>query len=128
MSEVVYGGGDALELDALAVYSHPDDAELAAGGTLLKLKSLGYRTGVLDMTRGEMGTRGTREVREEEARADVPGRPGAVRDQHETQPPGDVLLAHWCTILVSVILDGLPMHLRWRWVIALLARQRLCPA
>ncbi len=58
-----------IELDVLAVYSHPDDAELAAGGTLLKLKSLGYRTGVLDMTRGEMGTRGTREVREEEARA-----------------------------------------------------------
>ena len=57
-----------IELDALAVYSHPDDAELAAGGTLIKLKSLGYRTGVLDMTRGEMGTRGTRELREQEAR------------------------------------------------------------
>ncbi|HEX5709356.1 MAG TPA: bacillithiol biosynthesis deacetylase BshB1 [Pyrinomonadaceae bacterium] len=60
---------EPIELDVLGVYSHPDDAELAAGGTLLKLKSLGYRTGVLDMTRGEMGTRGTRELREEEARA-----------------------------------------------------------
>ncbi len=58
-----------IEIDVLAVYSHPDDAELAAGGTIIKLKSLGYRTGVLDMTRGEMGTRGTRELREEEARA-----------------------------------------------------------
>ncbi|HEX8707964.1 MAG TPA: bacillithiol biosynthesis deacetylase BshB1 [Pyrinomonadaceae bacterium] len=58
-----------IELDALAVFSHPDDAELTAGGTLLKLKSLGYRTGVLDMTRGEMGTRGTPEGRAEEARA-----------------------------------------------------------
>jgi bacillithiol biosynthesis deacetylase BshB1 len=57
-----------LELDALAVFSHPDDAELSAAGTLLKLKSLGYRTGVLDMTRGEMGTRGTVEGRAEEAR------------------------------------------------------------
>ena len=57
-----------VELDVLAVYSHPDDAELAAGGTLLKLKHLGHRTGVLDMTRGEMGTRGTREIREGEAR------------------------------------------------------------
>jgi bacillithiol biosynthesis deacetylase BshB1 len=55
-------------LDALAVFSHPDDAELTAGGTLLKLKHLGYRTGVLDMTRGEMGTRGTVEQRADEAR------------------------------------------------------------
>jgi bacillithiol biosynthesis deacetylase BshB1 len=54
-------------LDALAVFSHPDDAELSVSGTLLKLKSLGYRTGVCDMTRGEMGTRGTPETRAEEA-------------------------------------------------------------
>jgi bacillithiol biosynthesis deacetylase BshB1 len=58
-----------LELDVLAVFSHPDDAELTVAGTLLKLKALNYRTGVLDMTRGEMGTRGTVEVRAEEARA-----------------------------------------------------------
>src|ERR687885_3054561 len=57
-----------MELDALAVFSHPDDAELTVAGTLLKLKSQGYRTGVLDMTRGEMGTRGTPEVRAAEAR------------------------------------------------------------
>jgi bacillithiol biosynthesis deacetylase BshB1 len=57
-----------LEIDALGVFSHPDDAELSAAGTLLKLKSMGYRTGVLDMTRGEMGTRGTPEGRAEEAR------------------------------------------------------------
>ena len=68
MSEVLYGGDEGLELDALAVYSHPDDAELTSAGTLLKLKSLGHSTGVLDMTRGEMGTRGTPEQRAEEAR------------------------------------------------------------
>jgi bacillithiol biosynthesis deacetylase BshB1 len=56
-----------FELDVLAVYSHPDDAELSVSGTLLRLKSQGYRTAVLDMTRGEMGTRGTPEVRSEEA-------------------------------------------------------------
>jgi len=56
-----------IELDVLGVFSHPDDAELAVAGTLLKLKSLGYRTGVLDMSRGEMGTRGTPEIRHEEA-------------------------------------------------------------
>jgi bacillithiol biosynthesis deacetylase BshB1 len=54
-------------LDVLAVFSHPDDAELSVSGTLLKLKSLGYRTGVCDMTRGEMGTRGTPETRAQEA-------------------------------------------------------------
>ncbi len=59
---------DKVELDALAVFSHPDDAELTVAGTLLRLKHLGYRTGVLDMTRGEMGTRGTLEGRAEEAR------------------------------------------------------------
>ncbi len=55
------------QLDVLAVFSHPDDAELSVAGTLLKLKKLGYRTGVCDMTRGEMGTRGTPELRAQEA-------------------------------------------------------------
>ncbi|HEU4711272.1 MAG TPA: bacillithiol biosynthesis deacetylase BshB1 [Pyrinomonadaceae bacterium] len=56
-----------IHLDVLAVFSHPDDAELSVAGTLLKLKSLGYRTGVCDLTRGEMGTRGTPEIRANEA-------------------------------------------------------------
>ena len=55
------------QLDVLAIFSHPDDAELSVAGTLLKLKKLGYRTGVCDMTRGEMGTRGTPEIRAKEA-------------------------------------------------------------
>ncbi|MBV9959479.1 MAG: bacillithiol biosynthesis deacetylase BshB1, partial [Acidobacteria bacterium] len=55
------------EVDALAVFSHTDDAELTVAGTLLKLKSQGYSTAVLDMTRGEMGTRGTPEIRASEA-------------------------------------------------------------
>jgi bacillithiol biosynthesis deacetylase BshB1 len=54
-------------LDVLAIFSHPDDAELSVSGTLLKLKSIGYRTGVCDVTRGEMGTRGTPEIRAKEA-------------------------------------------------------------
>jgi len=54
-------------LDVLAVFSHPDDAELSVSGTLLKLKTLGYRTGVCDVTKGEMGTRGTPELRASEA-------------------------------------------------------------
>lgn len=58
-----------MEVDILAIFAHPDDVELAVGGTLLKMKHLGYRTGALDVTRGEMGTRGTIEGREEEAAA-----------------------------------------------------------
>jgi N-acetylglucosamine malate deacetylase 1 len=54
-------------IDVLAIFAHPDDAELHIGGTLLKLKSFGLKTGVLDVTRGEMGTRGTPEIRAEEA-------------------------------------------------------------
>ena len=56
------------EVDILAVFAHPDDMELTVGGTLLKMKSLGYKTGALDVTQGEMGTRGTVEGRAEEAR------------------------------------------------------------
>lgn len=55
------------EIDILAIFAHPDDVELTVGGTLLKMKSLGYKTGALDVTRGEMGTRGTVEGRTKEA-------------------------------------------------------------
>ncbi len=56
-----------INVDVLAIFAHPDDVELTVGGTLLKMKSLGYKTGALDVTRGEMGTRGSAEVRAEEA-------------------------------------------------------------
>jgi bacillithiol biosynthesis deacetylase BshB1 len=56
-----------MNVDILAIFAHPDDMELAVGGTLLKMKSLGYRTGALDVTQGEMGTRGTKEGRAAEA-------------------------------------------------------------
>ena len=55
------------EIDILAIFAHPDDVELTVGGTLLKMKSLGYKTGALDVTGGEMGTRGTAIGRAEEA-------------------------------------------------------------
>jgi N-acetylglucosamine malate deacetylase 1 len=58
-----------MTVDVLAVFAHPDDMELAVGGTLLKMKSLGYVTGALDVTQGEMGTRGTMEGRAAEAAA-----------------------------------------------------------
>ena len=54
-------------LDILAIAAHRDDVEQTCGGTLLKMAERGYRTGILDLTRGEMGTRGSMEDREREA-------------------------------------------------------------
>jgi bacillithiol biosynthesis deacetylase BshB1 len=56
-----------MKLDLLAIAAHPDDVELTCGGTLLKMAEKGYKTGILDLTEGEMGTRGTRETRAKEA-------------------------------------------------------------
>lgn len=56
-------------VDVLAFGAHPDDIELGCAGTLLRLQSLGYKVGIVDMTRGEKGTRGTSEERKLEAAA-----------------------------------------------------------
>jgi bacillithiol biosynthesis deacetylase BshB1 len=56
-----------MKLDLLAIGPHPDDVELTSGGTLLKMAQEGYRTGILDLTQGETGTRGTPETRLREA-------------------------------------------------------------
>ncbi len=58
-----------MKLDLLAIAAHPDDVELTCGGTLIKMAQKGYRVGILDLTRGEMGTRGTPEIRRREAAA-----------------------------------------------------------
>jgi len=56
-----------MRLDLLAIAPHPDDVELTSGGTMIKMARAGYRTGILDLTRGETGTRGTPETRVKEA-------------------------------------------------------------
>ena len=56
-----------MSVDVVAFGPHPDDVELAMGGTLLKLHASGYRTAIIDLTSGEMGTRGTPEQRAQEA-------------------------------------------------------------
>jgi bacillithiol biosynthesis deacetylase BshB1 len=56
-------------LDILAIAAHRDDVEQTCGGTLLKMAQCGHRTGILDLTRGELGTRGTAEDRAREAAA-----------------------------------------------------------
>jgi N-acetylglucosamine malate deacetylase 1 len=74
---------ESIKLDVLAVGAHPDDVELGCGGTLAKLAAMGYRVGILDMARGEMGTRGTLELRAEEAAAAAQVLHLAVRDNLE---------------------------------------------
>jgi bacillithiol biosynthesis deacetylase BshB1 len=58
-----------MSVDLLAIAAHRDDVELTCAGTLLKAKDQGYRTGVLDLTAGETGTRGNAEIRGREAAA-----------------------------------------------------------
>lgn len=54
-------------VDVLAIAAHPDDVEITCAGLLIHMADLGYRTGVLDLTRGELGTRGSAEIRSREA-------------------------------------------------------------
>ncbi len=58
-----------MKLDLLAIAAHPDDAELSCAGTLLRHRALGRKVGILDLTRGELGTRGTAAIRDAEAAA-----------------------------------------------------------
>ena len=56
-----------MKVDILAIGVHPDDVELSASGTILKHIDLGKKVGLLDLTRGELGSRGSAEIRDEEA-------------------------------------------------------------
>ncbi|MCU0419693.1 MAG: bacillithiol biosynthesis deacetylase BshB1 [Cyclobacteriaceae bacterium] len=57
------------KLDILVLAAHPDDAELGCGGTIAKHVARGYKVGIVDLTAGELGTRGTPEIRQAEATA-----------------------------------------------------------
>lgn len=56
-----------MKLDILAFGAHPDDVELGCGATIAKEVSLGKKIGIIDLTRGELGTRGTADIRDKEA-------------------------------------------------------------
>ena len=58
-----------MKLDILAIAAHPDDAELSCSGTIAAHIAKGYKVGILDLTKGEMGTRGTPEIRMQESAA-----------------------------------------------------------
>jgi N-acetylglucosamine malate deacetylase 1 len=57
-----------MKLDILAFGAHPDDVELGCGGTIAKEISLGKKVGIVDLTRGELGTRGSAEIRDQESK------------------------------------------------------------
>ena len=57
-----------MKLNILVFAAHPDDAELSCSGTILKHISLGYKVGIVDLTRGELGSRGSAEIRASEAK------------------------------------------------------------
>ena len=52
-----------MKLDILAIGAHPDDVEMSCGGTIAKEITKGKKVGILDLTRGELGTRGSAEIR-----------------------------------------------------------------
>ena len=58
-----------MKLDILVFGAHPDDAELGAGATIAKEVANGKKVGIVDLTRGELGTRGSAEIRDREAAA-----------------------------------------------------------
>lgn len=79
-------------VDLLAIAAHPDDVEQTCGGTLLRSVEAGYRTGIIDLTAGEMGSRGTPETRLEEAEA--AGRVLRVAHRSNMRFP-DTRLVNW---------------------------------
>lgn len=69
-----------MKLDLLAIAAHPDDVELSCGATVALHVSMGQKVGIIDLTRGEMGTRGTAEIRNQEAEAAKEALGIAIRD------------------------------------------------
>lgn len=72
-----------MKLDILAFGAHPDDVELGCGGTIAKEVALGKKVGIVDLTRGELGTRGSAEIRDAEAKAAAKVLGVAVRENLE---------------------------------------------
>jgi bacillithiol biosynthesis deacetylase BshB1 len=79
-----------MKLDVLAIGAHPDDVELSSGGTVVKLVKQGRKVGLVDITRGELGTRGSGEIREKEA-ADAARALGVEVRTNLGMPDGDIV-------------------------------------
>ena len=92
-----------MKLDILAFGAHPDDVELGAGGILATHAARGLKTGIVDLTRGEMGTRGTPEIRDEEAKEAAKILGCAVRE-NLGMPDGRVDYSHESQLQVAQII------------------------
>ncbi|RYE29505.1 MAG: bacillithiol biosynthesis deacetylase BshB1, partial [Sphingobacteriaceae bacterium] len=114
-----------LKLDILVLPAHPDDAELYCSGTIAKHIALGKKVGVADLTRGELGTRGTVEIRQEEAdraaktlgltiRENVGLRDGYFKDDEEDQLKVINVIRKYQPeiVITSAISDRHPDHAR----------------
>ncbi|HTY58489.1 MAG TPA: bacillithiol biosynthesis deacetylase BshB1 [Bacteroidota bacterium] len=78
-----------MKLDILAIGAHPDDIELSCGGTIIKLVKQGRRVGILDLTQGELGTRGDRKTRAQES-ARAAGIMGVALRENLKLPDGNI--------------------------------------
>jgi bacillithiol biosynthesis deacetylase BshB1 len=78
-----------MKLDLLAIGAHPDDVELTCGGTIIKLVNQGRSVGILDLTEGELGTRGNRKTRAREA-AKAAGVMGVTLRENLKLPDGNI--------------------------------------
>lgn len=100
---ILTGMNGNLKLDVLAIGAHPDDVELACGGTIIKMVDQGRTVGLLDLTEGELGTRGSREIRAREAAA-AAGLLGVALRENLHLPDGNIALSHENVLrLVTVI-------------------------
>jgi bacillithiol biosynthesis deacetylase BshB1 len=79
-----------MNLDVIVFAAHPDDAELSMGGTIIKLTSHNKKVGIIDFTKGELGTRGTPEIRQKEAFEATAILKVAVRENLEI-PDGNII-------------------------------------
>lgn len=89
-----------MKLDILAFGAHPDDVELGAGGILATHAAMGKNVGIIDLTRGEMGTRGTPELRDAEAAAAAKIL-GCVVRENMGMPDGQVPVDHEAQKLIA---------------------------